>query len=59
MLVDLDIQEIEQRMALYRAQPVIEAFDDMFLFGEWAYLFKDDRLLVSIHASVLANREDA
>jgi len=59
MLVDLDIQEIKQRMALYRAQPVIEAFDDVILFGEWAYLFKDDRLLVSIHASVLANREDA
>jgi len=25
----------------------------------WAYLFKDDRLLVSIHASVLSGREDA
>jgi hypothetical protein len=57
--VDLNVGEIEQGLAMRYAQAQIEMFDDMLLFGEWAYLFKDDRLLVSIHASVLSGREDA
>jgi len=57
--VDLNVGEIEQGLAMRYAQAQIEMFDDLVVLDGWAYLFKDDRLLVSIHASVLAGREDA
>ena len=59
MRVDLNVGEIEQGLAMRYAQAQIEMFDDLVVLDGWAYLFKDDRLLVSIHASVLAGREDA
>lgn len=57
--IDLDIPAIEQAIAAHYAPCEIEMFDDLILLGEWAYLFREDRLLVSVHASILAGREDA
>jgi len=59
MQVELNIGEIEQGVAANLQPQEIEQFDDVCLFGDWAYLFKDDRLLVGVHYKLLTARIDA